>query len=105
MLMGPTNLNQKSLKDNRPAAKIDNFSLIIGTSTITLFDTNPIPPCSLNFSKLGSVIFMSKIEAVRPPKREGTPPLYNSNSRMASEAKTENSPKRWVGLKMGAPSM
>ena len=94
ILSGPTNLNQKSLNDKRPAAKIDNLFLIIGTSTIARFDTKPIPPCNLNFSKLGSVILISKIEAVRPPKREGTPPLYSSNSRIASEAKTENKPKR-----------
>ena len=66
-LAGANNLNQKSLNEALPAVKNDNLFLMIGTSTIIRLDTGPIPPSNLNFSRLGSIILISKTEAVLPP--------------------------------------
>ena len=77
----------------------------MGISANSRLETKPIPPCILNLSVLGSIILISNTEAERPPKRVGIPPLYNSKSRIASEAKTENNPNIWVGLKIGVSSI
>jgi hypothetical protein len=70
----PNHLNQKSLKDTRAEVINDSLSLIKGVSNVKRFDMAPIPPCTLPFSRLGSLILISNTEAVRPPKRAGTPP-------------------------------
>ena len=94
--------NKKSVKPTLPPAIISNLSLIIGVVTVSLLDTNPMPPSNFNLSVYGFFTLISRTDAILPPYLEGIFAWYMSTPEITSGVKTENKPKRWVGLNTGA---